>query len=144
MLQFLKGWLLTALLLFSVEGHAMWAKMTEAQLLEYSQLIITGEFLGESEIRALTKSDAVNLGVIRVDKVLKGKVEGSLVFLSLPSRAQPRSSSMIYYQVGAKGLWYLRHRSEGETIYLADHPQRFVDEAIASERMTYLQKKLQK
>lgn len=134
-----KGWLFTALCLFSLEGHTMWAKMTEAQLLEYSPLIITGELLGESEVRGMVSNEAVNLGVIRVDKVLKGKVEGSLVFLALPSRVQPRSSSMIDYQVGAKGLWYLRHRSEGDTIYLADHPQRFVDESVMNEKMSNLQ-----
>ena len=139
MLNGFKRWLWSGLLLFSVEGHAMWAKMSEAQLLEYSQLIITGEFLGESEIHDLTKIGTVNLGVIRVDKILKGKVEGTLVFLALPSGEQPKASSSINYSVGTKGLWYLRHRSEGGTIYLADHPQRFIDEASASEYIIRLQ-----
>lgn len=105
---------------------AMWAKYTDAQLVQSSELIVIGEMIGQTQV-TLTKEIKLNIGVLQVKEVLKGdKQKTSVVFLQLPTSGKMRSSTDISYKKGQKGLWFLRSRPETKGIYLADHPQRFI------------------
>jgi len=122
----------------------MWARMSDAELLERSAIVVQGSLIGQSPIRTTSGEDLL-LGVIKVDAVLKGPGTLTVVFLVLPAPGRPISSSDLVYRVGQSGLWFLRQRSEDETgIYLADHPQRFAPAGSASAQIKALQALLPK
>jgi hypothetical protein len=69
------------------------------------------------------------IGLIAVNRVLKGDPGTKAVPLKLPAAQGPRSGEDIDYPPGTSGLWFLREvgpRAPG--LYAADHPQRFVPE----------------
>lgn len=108
------------------ESSAMWARLTDSELLQQSDAIVIGEIIGQTEIVLANPTARLTLAVIRVDEVLKGDKRATLVLLETPSGAQPRSSSDIRYGKGQNGVWFLRLRSKSESgVYRADHPQRF-------------------
>ena len=108
----------------------MWARMTDAELVAGSSLIVSGTLIGETQLR-LASTD-LHAGIVKVDAVHKGDRQTSIVVLALPAApgapgAQAaRSSSDLTYRTGQAGLWFLRLRSaQEEGVYVADHPQRF-------------------
>jgi hypothetical protein len=112
------------LLVVGLDAAAMWTRMSESQLLERSDLVLTGTLIGQSPVRVA--GEELVLAVIKIDAVYKGAADLSVVFLVLPRPERPISSSDIHYRVGQSGLWFLRQRSAGEQgLFLADHPQRF-------------------
>jgi len=103
---------------------AMWARMSDQELIERSDLIVVGRLADEKSIKLGDRSARV--GVIAVSEVLKGSAPAELL-LALPARDRPVSSTDLDFRVGQSGLWYLRKvASAGSAIYFADHPQRFV------------------
>ena len=71
--------------------------------------------------------DDLIIGVIRIDRVLKGDVTQKIALLALRRAEGPIISTQLNYQIGQQGLWFLRDRQPGEAgLYVADHPQRFV------------------
>lgn len=108
----------------------MWAQMSDEELLARSDLVVMGEWVGQSEALTLGGALRVELGAIAIAEVLKGQKgpDGPTVALVrvAPSAALASSSDLIYRR-GQHGLWLLRLDPGGSTgIYLADHPQRFV------------------
>lgn len=111
------------------ETLAMFSRLTDAELLERSDLIVTGVLIGRTRIR--TGATDLTVGVITVQETFKGQ-PAAIALLVLPADGRPVASDAIPRDDGATGLWYLRLRSPVETgLYVADHPQRFVpaDEA---------------
>lgn len=132
-------WLLLCLASLVPGGvHATWASLSETQLLARSELVVIGELIGHSEVVLSEGASALNLGVIRVDEVLKGPEGMSIAYLALPRAKGPAVSTDIHYRTGQQGLWYLRARGSGQGVYLADHPQRFVPATAASDRIRAL------
>ena len=112
-------------------ANAMWVKLSDTELVEKSEVIITAELIGQTQVDINQAKFVV--GVLKVEEVLKGDKDLAVILLALPSAESPRSSTDIFYKDGQKGLWLLRERKvKGESgIYLADHPQRFVSEKHA-------------
>jgi len=117
-------------LLFAwTETHAMWAQLSDAELVDTSSLIVVGKL---ARMTVPSEDHAYTVGVIEIDDVLKGDSAAKTVWLDVPQPGTPISSSDIFYRVGQEGLWFLRLLApdDGE-IYAADHPQRFVPVAHA-------------
>ncbi len=112
-------------------ANAMWVKLSDTELVEKSDVVITAELIGQTQVDINQARFVV--GVLKVEEVLKGDKGQTIILLALPSTEGPRSSTDIFYKDGQKGLWLLRERKvKGESgIYLADHPQRFVSEKHA-------------
>lgn len=131
--------LLCVLSIVATDVAAMWERMSESELIARSDIVVTGELIGQSPVRVA--GEGLILGVIRIDTVYKGPAGLSLAFLILPAADRPISSSDLRYRVGQSGLWFLRQRGDGDRgLYLADHPQRFTPTAQASPLIEALQK----
>jgi hypothetical protein len=119
---------------------AMWAKLTDPELVAKSQLIVRGELAVVNRLPAKGDSPPLWAGEIRVESVLKGPADLEVALLALPPPEGPRSSTDLVYREGHRGLWFLRVLPpEGSGLYLADHPQRFVPESQA-DRIKELEK----
>ncbi len=115
-------------------ANAMWVKLSDTELVEKSDVIITAELIGQTQVDINQAKFVV--GVLKVEEVLKGDKYQTIILLALPSAESPRSSTDIFYKDGQKGLWFLREKVERESgIYLADHPQRFVSEKHADAQI---------
>jgi len=115
-----------------LQGHAnaMWAAMSERELIDASEIIVVGEWQpGPGQPHIL------------VSEVLKGPA--GLRSLPLADTASGlRSSSDPDHRTGDRGLWLLRRHpdSKARPLYLADHPQRFVPAAGGEARIRQLRK----
>jgi len=143
MLRRYSAWLRTLLcgflLVVGLDAAAMWTRLSDSELLERSDLVLTGTLIGQSSVRVA--GEDLFLAVIKVDAVFKGAADLSVVFLVLPAPERPISSTDLQYRVGQSGLWFLRQRSAGERgLFLADHPQRFIPSEKASSRIEALRK----
>ncbi len=107
--------------------NAMFAPLSDRELIDASTLVVQAEFLGQTEVQFGAAGASMSVGVLMVQEALKGGLQGRIVLLALPSSAKPMSSSDILYRTGQTGLWFL-HLPPNATkgIYLADHPQRFI------------------
>ncbi len=123
--------------------QAMFAAMTDDELLRRSDLIVFGEWQGQAALRLGPDRSRVEMGVVKVREVLKGPAGLELVFVATIASGAVRSSSDLVYRRGNRGLWLL-HAPAGADggIYLADHPQRFVDATVDAKRIEVLRKKL--
>jgi hypothetical protein len=132
-----------ALIVVSENLMAMFASLTDAELLQNSSLIVEAEYLGQSEVRLGAQGSGASLGVLRVRDVLKGEVPGGVVLLAVPSPQRPVSGSDIVFKPGQSGWWFLRDASDGSKgVYLADHPQRFLAAGGDPARIASLKKAL--
>ena len=85
----------------------------------------------------------VEVGVVKVREVLRGPAGLELVFVATVASGAVRSSSDLVHRRGNRGLWLLRAPAGADAgIYLADHPQRFVDETVDAKRIEVLRKKV--
>lgn len=124
-------------------GAAMFAAMTDAELLRTSELIVVGRFVGSTDFTPPGSSTPMHLGAIVPSEVLKGPGDTDLLLIELPRRDAPRSGSDIAFRPGDQGLWLLRRRAnDGTGAYLADHPQRFVRAAGGEARIEALRRLL--
>lgn len=115
---------------------AMWAPLSDEELVRSSDLIVVGEWQGQSAFSA-TGSGDIEIGVVLVSETLKGKGPG-FALVALPSSSAPRSSSDLVYRRGDRGLWLLKLQPGSKGLYLADHPQRFVPSAGGEQRIRQL------
>ena len=118
------------LLFTSIGINAMWASLSDEELIESSDVIVIAELVEEKQI--LVNQIKKTVGVLKTEKILKGNTGQSQILLALPPRDAPIKSDDIFYKIGQKGLWFLRYLETGEEtkIYLADHPQRFLSSQI--------------
>ena len=128
-----------ALTMAPAAAGAIWAGMTERQLIDSSALIVTGTLTEKTRI-TLANGAVLHLGVIRVAESHKGDAGPGAVLIALPAPRRIAVSTDIRYRIGQRGLWLLRpHGGAVGGIYLADHPQRF----MPLERAAAILKRLQ-
>jgi len=126
----------------AVSVQAMWVWLTDAELVENSQLIVMATYIGRTEVSPEMGGSVLYLGVLDVDDTLKGsRHEVVLIKLPLPEGV-PHKSDDIFFHAGQKGLWFLRKHSQQTGIYLIDNPQRFVPEKKLDSRIDSLLKLL--
>jgi len=131
-------WLLTG------SAQAMWTKAGQVELVESSDVIVRATFLGQSsvDLPTLQSTSEVDIGVLNVIEVLKGN-HAEIFLLRVPSsKGLLRRSDNIYYQPGQTGLWYLRPDNDYKGLYLADHPNRFVNTKNADKAAEQVRKLL--
>lgn len=137
-------WLVVLLGLAPTLGGAMFAKMSDEELIRRSDLIVIGEWVGQSSLRLANSSESMEVGAISISEVLKGSPDQSLALVAVRASSAPRSGAEISYRRGDKGLWLLRqHQDSGANgIYLADHPQRFIPDTGGAERIKEIRRAL--
>ena len=120
---------------------AMWMKMSDDELLQRSDLIVIGTWLGREP--AAAGASAPNVAAVAVSEVLKGPATTTRALVVMPAAEAPRSSTDIHRRAGDRGLWLLRKHPGGvAALYLADHPQRFVPMTTEAGRIDVLRKLL--
>lgn len=135
--------LIFTLILVPAITNAMWVKLSDIELVKQSDVIITAELIGNTQVTINQAKTAI--GILKVEKVLKGDKNQTVILLALPSHEGPLKSDDIFYKTGQNGLWLLRERkTKGESgIYLADHPQRFLSVEYADDQKKRIQKILE-
>ena len=121
-------------------GIAMWASMSDDELVASSELIVIGEWLGQTAVTLPGATGAQTFGVIAVAEVLKGQRETGFVLVQRPAASALRSSSDLNFERGQKGLWLLRAVPGAKGLYAFDHPQRFVSAATDPARIAALRR----
>jgi len=137
-------WLVVLLGLAPTLGGAMFAKMSDEELIRRSDLIVIGEWVGHASLRLANSSEPMEVGAISISEVLKGSPDQSLALVAVRASGAPRSGAEINYRRGDKGLWLLRQHQESgaKGIYLADHPQRFIPDTGGAERIKEIRRTL--
>ncbi|MES2538344.1 MAG: hypothetical protein V4632_20985 [Pseudomonadota bacterium] len=112
---------------------AMWVRMTDVDLVKQSDLIVQATLV-RTEPKPMPGSKPLEIGILKIDEVLKGPAGLREIRLAQPAASGPLSSTDIRYEVNQKGLWFLRpYPHAGDpSLYGADHPQRFLPEAASS------------
>ncbi|WP_180126595.1 hypothetical protein [Rhodoferax sp. BLA1] len=123
----------------------MFARFTDEQLVSQSELIVLGEWSGQSAVGATALGETapiLDMGVITIAEVLKGPSAQVLAFVATPSENGPRSGSDMTHKRGERGLWLLRSKPGAPSgIYLADHPQRYETDPTHIEALRRLLKR---
>lgn len=127
--------LATTLSLFFTEAQAMYARMSDTQLIKASDLIVLGTLSGFATKPDPAGSGQRLFGILNVDEAIKGGKGVGPVWLDVPQPGGLQSSSDIAFSRGQSGLWFLRRLpgAAGRAVYAADHPQRFVPHPQAQE-----------
>jgi hypothetical protein len=121
----------------------MWEKLSDADLLAQSDVIVRGEHVGLTRLE-MAGAPALTLAGVRVRERYKGP-ELTLALVVQPPKEGPVSSTDIRHPQGADGLWFLRARTGGPSgLFAADHPQRFVSEKQEPKRFAELLAMVQK
>jgi len=137
--------MILALALFSEGAQAMFARYSDAQLIETSALIAVGTVTRITKVVRPSDGRERTVGIIEIETLLKGAPGTNIARLDLPQRGVAIKSTDIHYKVGQKGLWFLRRVSQGPVaIYTADHPQRFVPFASAGPHIEGVRKFLKR
>ncbi|NML14829.1 hypothetical protein [Azohydromonas caseinilytica] len=121
-------------------ARAMWARMTEAELVRHSELIVVGEWVSDAPA-PLPDTPAQAVGRIAVSEVWKGPPGLKSVQVVVPSGLLAASDA-ITYRRGDRGLWLLRPWQGGAGLYAADSPQRFVREGSDAALVKALRQEL--
>ena len=108
------------IVLFITSADAMWVELPEKELLDSSQLIVSATLQDNMTLTAQNSS----LGVLRIIRVYHGLANSEQVYIKLPSRGFPISSSDLVYTAGQKGIWFLQETELDSGIFYLDHPQR--------------------
>jgi len=104
----------------------MFAQMSDEELIRRSDLIILGEWVGQTPLQIAGTAENLVLGAIVISEVVKGPSANSIALIAIAPAAAPRSGDDLSYRRGNRGMWLLRQRPGSTGLYLADHPQRFV------------------
>ena len=120
----------------------MWAKADDEQLVRSSALIVEATYTGQVTFSPDAGASGLTLGVLRVTRLLQGDPATELVFLRVPTLGFIRKSDDIGFTSGQQGLWFLRADEAYPGLYLADHPQRFVPETQATDKIRSIQELL--
>lgn len=119
----------------------MWISGSDEELVSSSELILTGTYLGQTEVRFVSEGQLQNVGVLHVSEVIKGSADISVVLLKVPSQqGLLRRSDQISFTPGQQGLWFLRPLPGSRGVFLADHPDRFIPEQEVAEKMKMIQR----
>src|SRR5439155_1402141 len=94
----------------------MWAKLSDAELVEQSAAIVVAELVGETRMALPGGRGELRLGVLRIDERFKLPADSESVshlLLVLPDAAKPRTGEDLSFRLGQKGVWFLREREAG-------------------------------
>lgn len=105
-------------------GSAMFAQMSDDDLIRLSELVVVGEWLGQTAL--IIDGKRLEFGVVRVGEVLKGTADTTVALVLVPAPDAPRSGSDLHFKRGDSGVWFLRSQPRIPGAYAVDHPQRFV------------------
>jgi hypothetical protein len=125
-------------LMTSMQAAGDFAYLSPEDLARQSDLIVVGEFIGRDRVQFSAAGPVLDVGVVRVESVLKGDAGRSIVLLTLPP-IRPRGlvgSAEVAPTQGQRGLWYFTRKSDG--LYTIDRPDRFVAMADAAARIRAL------
>jgi hypothetical protein len=126
-------------------SHAMFARFSDDELISRSELIVVGEWLGQSAVGAAALGEStprLDLGAIAIAEVLKGPATQTVALVATTAANTARSGSDVAHKRGERGLWLLRAKPGAPAgIYLADHPQRFEADAARIEALRRLLKR---
>lgn len=123
----------------------MWAPLSDEDLLKTSDLVVLGEWAGQTSLTASGQAIGRDVGVILVKEIYRGLSQLTIALVSVPRTNGPRSSEDITYARGASGLWFLRKYPGGPLdLYAADHPMRFIDSRTSANRIADWQRKLKR
>jgi hypothetical protein len=125
-------------LMTSMQAAADFAYLSPDDLAKQSDLIVVGEFLGRDRVQFSAVDAVLDVGVVRVESVLKGDAARGIVLLALPP-IRPRGligSAEVVPAKGQRGLWYFKRKSDG--LYTLDRPDRFIAMADAAARIRAL------
>ncbi len=124
---------------------AMFAHLSDEELISRSELIVVGEWMGQATVGATALGESaprLDLGVVAISEVLKGPAVQTVALVATPSASAARKSSDLPHKRGERGLWLLRAKPDAPVgIYLADHPQRFELDAARIETLRRLLKR---
>ncbi len=146
MYKVLKSVIVAVVIVAATGAHAMFARMSDQQLIDASEVIVVGTLT--RFVTAPDPADGENrtFGLVEVHQALKGQADGTLM-LAVPQPGGPVSSSDIYYRKSDKGLWFLRRVSQkgqtGTPVFAADNPQRFVPMGEAAPGIAAVRKAMQ-
>ena len=123
----------------------MFARLTDEQLVYQSELVVLGEWSGQSAVGAAALGETapiMDMGVITISEVLKGPPGQMLALVATPSASGFRSGSDVLHKRGERGLWLLRVKPGApSSVYLADHPQRYEADPTRIELLRRLLKR---
>ncbi len=112
---------LTLLIVTAVE--AKWARLSNEELIERSQLIVAATLVagedGSFELQGMP------VAILRAIRIYRGQADGTQIYLKLLPKGKPISSSDLVYRSGQSGIWFLKESEYGSGIFYIDHPQRF-------------------
>lgn len=111
-------------LLIVESAVATWARMSDEQLLKFP-IIVYGQYIGTSLIKAEKNSALTNLGVIKSFTVLKGEKSQNLYFIKAPSLNTPISSDMLFFKPDQTGIWFLQPVTNSQGLYQITHPSQY-------------------
>ena len=116
-----------------------WGFLTADEMAAQSELIVVGELVGRLQLNLTGAELPDNIGIVKVDEVLKGDRATSLAPLLLtPTRPSGYIlSTDVSLQDGQRGLWYLRAVGE-KGLFEVNRPDRFLNFEEAGERIQAL------
>jgi hypothetical protein len=129
--------------LLPLSGWAMWARMSDEDLMASSELVVLGEWIGQSLLILPDGARPVTVGGIAVSETLKGPAGTGLALVAIASAEALRSGDDLSFRRGDSGLWLLRPRPGPiRGLYLADHPQRFIRASTGPKEIDALRRRL--
>ena len=114
-------------------ANAMWAPITDEELVASADLIVVGEW------RTAQHGEQ---GRVAVSEVLKGKKTLTSIRVESAANKVAHSSTDLVFHAGDRGIWLLRRAPGLTDVYLIDHPQRFVPSHGGEERIQALRRLL--
>jgi len=125
----------------ALEATGMYARYSDQQLVDNSDLIAVATLVGRTTIQVGADAAEITVGVLTIENQLKGDV-ASVALVVLPAPGAPIASDAITYDEGQRGLWFLRRQPGSSGLYLADHPQRYEPLENIDQRITALKQML--
>lgn len=108
---------------------ASFRRLAPDELRERSELIVTGQLIGITQLKLPGPEKHWRLGVLRIDQTFKGAETKTALIVLPQEKTGVVSSDRVDYAVGAGGLWYLRrYADDSRGLFLADHPQRLLSD----------------
>lgn len=132
---------LLALLFFVQSSYADWAAISDKALAE-ADLIVYGQYLGQSALKTQHQDIPSYLGVLHKAKTLKGANGASVIFIKRYSLKGPFRSDMLHFRAGQSGLWFLNLVPNTENLYQLTHPSQYKEIAEDSGELKNWQQQL--
>ena len=127
MIRTIKLIVILAALVNSTTSQAIWKDVTSEEMIEQSIIILQGALIGTARLSLEDKSEILNLGIIQISEVLKGKNEKGVALIVIRSENKSVASTQLKFVIGQKGIWILDLYSTPENdLYVVNHPQKFI------------------